>query len=183
VLPETQNLDLLFLGIGAEELEPGVFVGDEVELALTTVSGPGDLFLWTNDSFGDPQDIFFDSSDGINATDAVEVGAGDHMHANWAFTAPGTYQMGFEASGTLVDGDVFTASGEVIYTFEVQPNPPPATPPSVGGVGLLPEQSPGPGAGPGSDLWVYAVAGAAIAGITTASLVILLGRRRGAEAR
>ena len=58
---------------------------------------------------------------------------------NWAFSTPGTYEVDFEAAGTLVDGNVFTASGPITYTFSVAavPEPGSASLLALGGLGLL----------------------------------------------
>jgi surface-anchored protein len=174
VLPQVEDPNLLFLGLATEEIEDGVFVGDEIDLALVSVSGPGDLFVYTTDTFGDPQDIYFNSADGIDGSDSVTIPAGNHQHVNWAFSAAGNYDIGFEASGTLVAGNVFTSSGEVVYDFQVVPNPDP-TPPSVGGIGLSPDLN-GPvmqsnaqdsGGSIGLPYWAY--------GVLSAALLVLAG--------
>ena len=124
ILPQSQNAQLMFLGVGAEELNPSDWVGS-LNLTLKGVSGPGDFFLWQTDSFGLPT-VFMNSSaggGGITGADAFPVLAGSHAHANWGFSAPGDYTVTFEASGTLADGNVFTASGDVDYCFRVIPEP------------------------------------------------------------
>jgi surface-anchored protein len=133
ILPNTQNPSLIFLGFGAEELETGLFVGDSVTMSLSSVSGPGEFAVFDFDSFGSPMALM-NSRDGITAGDSVSLAAGAHNDLNWAFSAPGTYTVNFEASGTLVDGNVFTASGPVGYTFEVVPEPSSV---ALAGVGAL----------------------------------------------
>jgi surface-anchored protein len=122
ILPNTQNPDLLFLGIGAEELESGLFVGDSVTLRLHGLSGPGHFALFDFNSLGEPLALM-NSRDGFSAADAFTVIPGGHSDLNWAFSAPGLYTLSFEASGTLADGNRFTSSGPVDYTFEVVPEP------------------------------------------------------------
>lgn len=122
ILPNTQNPSLLFLGFGAEELQAGLFVGDSVTMSLSSISGPGEFAVFDFDFFGNPL-VLMNTRDGITAGDSVSLVAGAHNDMNWAFSAPGLYTVNFEASGTLVDGNVFTSSGPVAYTFQVVPEP------------------------------------------------------------
>jgi surface-anchored protein len=122
ILPNTQNPNLLFLGFGAEELEAGLFAGDSISLTLSSVSGPGEFSVFDYDFLGNPT-VLMNSRDGITAGDSVSLAAGAHNDLNWAFSAPGTYTISFEAAGTLVEDSVFTSSGPVAYTFEVVPEP------------------------------------------------------------
>jgi surface-anchored protein len=59
------------------------------------------------------------SRDGIATNDSVVLTAGGHRHVSWAFSMPGTYEVDFEAAGTLATNNQFTASGPVTYTFHV----------------------------------------------------------------
>lgn len=134
VLPQNQNPALLFLGLGTEELLDGIFVGDTVTLSLVGVSGPGSFALYQTDVFGNPV-VRMNSGDGISGADSINLLAGGHAHANWAFTAPGTYQVDFSAAGELVGGGGLTSSGPVTYTFEVASVPEPGSA-AVLGLGL-----------------------------------------------
>ncbi|MBA4147913.1 MAG: TIGR03769 domain-containing protein [Verrucomicrobia bacterium] len=120
ILPAVEDPDLLFLGLGTEEIEPGVFVGNQVKLTLKEVNGPGHFAVYTIGGFGTPT-VRMNSRDGISdETDFINLQATSHSHANWAFSAPGIYTVSFEASGTLDDGEnTFTTSGAVEYTFQV----------------------------------------------------------------
>jgi surface-anchored protein len=123
ILPAVEDPSLLFLGFGAEEIESGLFVGDTLNMYLRGVSGPGEFALFDFDGLtGDPR-VFMNSRDGFTAADLFVAPAGGHTHLNWAFSAPGTYTVSFEASGILADGNVFTSSGPVDYTFHVVPEP------------------------------------------------------------
>lgn len=119
LLPQVQNPSLLWLGIGGEEIESGIFVDEQVSLNLIDVRGPGQFSLFSNGVFGDPN-VLMATSDGISAADTMTVFVGSHAHYNWAFTAAGYYEIDFEAVGTLVDGNVVTSSGPVTYYFGVE---------------------------------------------------------------
>ncbi|WBB48538.1 choice-of-anchor M domain-containing protein [Verrucosispora sp. WMMA2044] len=98
ILPEIQNTNLVWPGIAAEEVEPGTFTADALALKLQSVSGPGQLAIYTENAVGQPT-ILADSGDGL--PDTIAVTAGDHTHANWAFDCAGTYRITFRATGTL----------------------------------------------------------------------------------
>ncbi|EEP73686.1 hypothetical protein MCAG_04013 [Micromonospora sp. ATCC 39149] len=106
VLPEIQNTNLVWPGIAAEEIEAGAFAGDQLTLNVQSVSGPGQLAIYTENAVGQPV-VLADSGNGL--PDALTLTAGDHMHANWAFDAAGTYCVTFRATGTLADGQQVTS--------------------------------------------------------------------------
>lgn len=130
VLPSPQNPNLLFLGFGGEEIEPGTFVNDEFTIALKGVSGPGTFTVYDFDSFANPV-VWMNSRDGINGADSRIVGPGLHQDLNWAFSAPGDYTVFFEASGNSV-ANGFTSSGDVPYVFHVEAVPEPGAMALVG---------------------------------------------------
>ncbi|NED13005.1 choice-of-anchor M domain-containing protein [Streptomyces sp. SID9124] len=118
ILPEVQDPDLLWAGFGAEELETGLLQDDEVDVSFLSVKGPGRLAVYTDDVFGEPETVLVNSGDGL--PDTVEVQAGDHTHANWAFTRPGTYTVKVKAAAHLAADGSPVSSRTVTYTFEVQ---------------------------------------------------------------
>jgi len=125
ILPDTENPNLPFLGIGTEEIGSGIFTGDQLSLSLKAVSGPGSFALFSKDEFGDPT-VLMNSGDGISLADALTLGTGTHAHYNWAFSAAGDYTLTFEAAGdSVLNGQ--TSSGNVDYLFSVQAIPEPST--------------------------------------------------------
>jgi len=118
ILPATENKDLLFLGLAAEEIERGVFVNDALRIELVSVEGAGYFFLYTTDAFGTPQ-VHLNSADGISAADFFPLTAGSHQHVNWAFSAPGTYRVRLRATGRLVEGNQAVSSAVFHFTFNV----------------------------------------------------------------
>jgi surface-anchored protein len=123
ILPQVENPNLLALGIGAEEVETGIFVNDRLRVSLDAVQGPGQFFLYTVDGFGNPT-VRMNTRDGTDpAFDFIEMQAGLHGDFNWAFTQPGVYHLTLTGSGTLVEGNEFLATDPTLFTFEVIPEP------------------------------------------------------------
>ena len=118
VLPQTQNTNLLFLGVGAEDLADGLLEGDIATLRLASVSGPGQFSIWQSGLTPTTPNLIMATSDGIDAADAFEVNAGSHTHMNFAFTKMGFYEVTFVASGIDAEGNA-TDSGQVTYYFQV----------------------------------------------------------------
>jgi len=119
VLPQTEQEGLLFLGIAGDEIPGGTFQGDSVNLKLISFRGPGDVFLYSEDTFGIPNTPFFNTADGIDGSDTFPVSVGGHSHQNWGFTAPGVYKVAVQAEGVAVSGGQTVSSGVTELTFEV----------------------------------------------------------------
>jgi surface-anchored protein len=117
ILPQVQDPDLLFAGIAAEEIEPGIFTGDTLDVDILQVTGPAGFSVFTTDGVGAPT-VLVDSGDGL--PDRTTSEAGGHKHVNWAFEAPGTYTVKVRASGTVADTGQKVQSRVETYTFEVQ---------------------------------------------------------------
>lgn len=114
--PQNEVVGTPYVGLATEEIDPGVFVGDEITLSLMGVSGPGDFSMYSVDGFGTP--TFYMSTADAGADDAT-LSVGSHTHYNLGFTAAGTYEVTFEGSGTLDDGNSTFTSGQATYTFVV----------------------------------------------------------------
>ncbi|MBL9128894.1 MAG: choice-of-anchor M domain-containing protein [Verrucomicrobiales bacterium] len=133
ILPKTEDPDLPFLGIGAEEMTADDWTG-ALTLRLEDVRGPGNVFVWDVGAFGELQPKF-NSRDGVSASDALSVEAGSHAHYFWAFSSPGDYEVVVSASGQhKVDGAV--ASEPVAYRFQVVPEPGTGSLALLGALGL-----------------------------------------------
>ncbi len=115
-LPQTENPELLYLGLGAEEVEGGTFEGGTFRVYLRAVNGPGQFSMWESTDAGPI--AFFATGDGIAADDFVDVLEGGHGHYNWGFTEKGRYEVTIEAVGTLVGEDTPT-SATATYFFSV----------------------------------------------------------------
>ncbi len=110
---EATNEGVPFLGIATEEIEDGVFVGNTITIAIDSVVGPGFMSIY-QDTFPGPA-FKVASSNGL--PDSFTFATGVHDHFNYAFTAPGIYEVTLRATGTLVSGGVVTGTGT--YTFAV----------------------------------------------------------------
>jgi len=123
ILPETETPDALYLGIGTEG-GAGSFVDGQIRLRLESIEGPGDFVLYNVDAFGGPL-VHMNTRDGVLAGDSLLLNhPGGHVHVNWAFTAPGTYRIGFSAAGLPRNG-AEVRSATTHYTFLVRPPPAP----------------------------------------------------------
>ncbi|MEU4448704.1 choice-of-anchor M domain-containing protein [Actinosynnema sp. NPDC050801] len=116
VLPEIDDPALLWPGIATEEVEPGVFVDGSLRLKVTRVYGPGDFSIFTTDAVGAPN-VLVDSGNGL--PDRIDLAAGSHLHANWAFEAAGYYRVTVRAVGTLASTGAHVVSDPATYTFKV----------------------------------------------------------------
>ncbi|HET6298617.1 MAG TPA: choice-of-anchor M domain-containing protein [Kribbella sp.] len=116
VLPQVQDPELLWPGIGSEEIGPGVFTDEALKVDIVGVTGPAALSIFTTDSFGAPT-VLADSGNGL--PDRINTTAGGHLHANWAFEAAGTYQVKVRVSGTLAATGKKVTSTTAVYCFKV----------------------------------------------------------------
>ena len=114
LIPETQNPEIVWAGWSTEQLAAGAFAGDTVNMQLVGAEGPGTVEVFQSAGFGGVTRIF--SSE--ESLPAREQSVGQHVHANWAFSAEGSYTLTFEVSGTLAGGESVT-TGPVEYSFVV----------------------------------------------------------------
>jgi surface-anchored protein len=142
-IPQVQRQGILWAGWNTEELS-AADVSGPLRWTLTSVQGPGTVAVFQTGSFGDP-DVFFNSGDGL--PDSRTVPLGTHAHGNWAFSAPGSYQLAFAMTATRPGGqttsDTQTLNVLVDGTASAPPDPSP-TPPA--GPGQTPSTPNGPSA-------------------------------------
>lgn len=106
ILPQTQDPRLVWPGWSTEHASlVGRFSGP-LRFALEQVDGPGRFHLFASDPFGGIGQRFASSSPdaAFPTNNAWTVGTREHVHANWAFSAPGEYALRFRVSGTLSGG-------------------------------------------------------------------------------
>ena len=119
ILPQVQNPSLLFLGFGAEGIDPGTFLNDQLTLTLENVSGPGSFSIYLNDGFGNPTQWF---AGGNGSQETIATGA--HTHVNWAFSEPGDYSVTLQGDAQLPD-ETPVSTGPVTFMFQVDAVPEP----------------------------------------------------------
>ncbi len=126
VLPQDQldaeSLGVLFLGLSSEEIEPGTFVDDTVDIRFRDVRGPNGFSLFESpEDESTPPPVLVDSEDGL--PDTVALPSGTHRHANWAFEAAGIYRVKVDVRGRLagVAGQPLVSSPRATLTFAVLP--------------------------------------------------------------
>ncbi len=122
ILPQSQNPNLLYLGINVGRVPAGIFSGP-VAIQLTRFEGPGYFIAWQATAPGQ-FNIRIDTRDGINATDSFQPLVGAHEHFNWGFSSTGVYCATFQAVGQRIGEATNTTSLESTYLFHVQPLPP-----------------------------------------------------------
>lgn len=112
--PQTQVAGVLWPGWSTEDIRPGELAGDQLSLELVKTKAPegGSVEVFQSSPFGTQR--VFSSREKLPA---LQQPVGSHVHANWAFTAAGTYELTFRASATHTDGTPISA--EQTYTFVV----------------------------------------------------------------
>ncbi len=114
LIPQVQNPDVVWAGWDTEEIEKGQLRGDSLTLRLSGVAGPGAAVkLYSTGTFGQPVPMI----DSLAGLLDITVPANAHVHANWAFSAPGVYDLTFAASAVTAAG--VSVAGSATYQFVV----------------------------------------------------------------
>lgn len=127
-IPQSQVPGQLWAGWETESIPTGLFAGDTVRLDLQSISGPGDVEIYLNDTEGPRRLVSSRDSSLRTITENVRA----HVHANWVFTAPGEYVLTFVAHADLVGAGTISSAPQS-YRFLVgsgaqNPDPQPSTP-------------------------------------------------------
>ncbi|MGL6074160.1 MAG: choice-of-anchor M domain-containing protein [Fimbriiglobus sp.] len=163
MLPQVQDPNLLFGGVGAEEVMGGQLgsytetddrfdgEGEFIRVEVVGFEGPGEFSAWVNDSFGQPV-VFVQTADGINAkntpSDTFFALPEAHQDMNLAFTEPGQYTLRVKATAYLNDNKLNPVESEVetlrFFVQETDDDVAPkipsgiiATAPDVGGIPIV----------------------------------------------
>lgn len=118
-LPLTQDHKLIWPGWDTQSVQsayPGAKTTFDVD-----VDGPGEIFLWSNGTFGDVKSLLVGG--GYTLPGSIDQPFPAHAHANWAFTEPGEYTLTATAQVQSADGTKTSTSNEATYTFIVAPAP------------------------------------------------------------
>ena len=107
VVPQTQNPGVVWLGWNTQDPAVTATIDRGLTMRVGPVSGPGRAWLFLQSgTFGKPLLL----ADSGAAPGDVWIDSGTHVHANWAFSAPGTYTATVTFLGTTTAGEAVTAS-------------------------------------------------------------------------
>lgn len=117
-LVEDRALDTIWLGLRVEASSEKTSKtrSEQVEITMKKVDGPGKMFGYLTESFGEPT-IYFDSTNNDERQKAV-LPTDAHTHMSWAFTKPGIYKATFAAEYKTSDGNTSDIK-EATFTFAV----------------------------------------------------------------
>lgn len=103
LIPQTRRSGVPWLGWSTEH---------PVTLSLHDVEGPGELRVYFDYGGFRAPGIVWDSTAAARPLDVV---AGTHAHANWAFSAPGSYRAALTATITTAAGSPVTATATLHF--------------------------------------------------------------------
>ena len=107
VVPQTQNPNVVWLGWNTQDPAVTATIDRGLTMRVGPVSGPGRAWLFLQSgTFGKPLLL----ADSGAAPGDVWIDSGTHVHANWAFSAPGTYTATVTFLGTTTTGEAVSAS-------------------------------------------------------------------------
>ena len=107
VVPQTQNPGVVWLGWNTQDPAVTATIDRGLTMRVGPVSGPGRAWLFLQSgTFGKPLLL----ADSGAAPGDVWIDSGTHVHANWAFSAPGTYTATVTFLGTTTTGEAVSAS-------------------------------------------------------------------------
>ena len=107
VVPQTQNPGVVWLGWNTQDPAVTATIDRGLTMRVGPVSGPGRAWLFLQSgTFGKPLLL----ADSGAAPGDVWIDSGTHVHANWAFSVPGTYTATVTFLGTTTAGEAVNAS-------------------------------------------------------------------------
>lgn len=107
VVPQTQNPGVVWLGWNTQDPAVTATIDRGLTMRVGPVSGPGRAWLFLQSgTFGKPLLL----ADSGAAPGDVWIDSGTHVHANWAFSEPGTYTATVTFLGTTTAGEAVSAS-------------------------------------------------------------------------
>ena len=107
VVPQTQNPGVVWLGWNTQDPAVTATIDRGLTMRVGPVSGPGRAWLFLQSgTFGKPLLL----ADSGAAPGDVWIDSGTHVHANWAFSAPGTYTATVTFLGNTTAGEAVSAT-------------------------------------------------------------------------
>lgn len=123
---------VIWPGWSAQTIPAAMLADGALTWTLSDVRGPGTVAVWQTDQWGNAVRIF-DSKNGL--PDSTRIPGGDHVHANWTFTAPGVYCLDFKRAATLAAGPRVTDAFTLAVAVDIDPR---SVDPARCGVALSP---------------------------------------------
>lgn len=121
VIPQTEKQGVVWLGWNTQDPQVSAQVQRGVTMTLGPVAGPGESYLFLQDgTFGEPR-LLMNGVDG-NAHD-VWVDVNTHVHANWAFSAPGVYTTPLSFTAETNDGATLTHTSVLRFAVGNETDP------------------------------------------------------------
>ncbi|QPK80068.1 choice-of-anchor M domain-containing protein [Corynebacterium lizhenjunii] len=111
LLPQTQDHGLLWPGWDTQPAGRAGF--EQVELVFGAVSGPGEVYVFETNGFGEVNALTHSGQLELREGERIVQPYPAHRHVNWAFSQPGTYTM----EVTAQSGG--TSSNTATYTWQV----------------------------------------------------------------
>ncbi|WP_235857201.1 anchored repeat ABC transporter, substrate-binding protein [Occultella glacieicola] len=126
IIPLVENISLDTVWLGMRVRGTGAHNGADrassVELTATEVRGPGEMFAYLTETFGDP-DFSVNSSDGLSDADVTVLPPDAHTHMSWAFTEVGVYEVTFAAHLDVTEDERVELGAPTTVTFAVGVDP------------------------------------------------------------
>ncbi|WP_223408970.1 anchored repeat ABC transporter, substrate-binding protein [Occultella gossypii] len=126
IIPLVENISLDTVWLGMRVRGTGAQYGADrtssVALSATDVSGPGDMFAYLTETFGNPA-FSVNSTDGFDGGDTTVLPPDAHTHMSWAFTRVGIYEVTFAAHLDLTEHERVELGAPTTVTFAVGVDP------------------------------------------------------------
>lgn len=147
VIPQTQNPGVVWLGWNTQDPAVTATIDRGLTMRVGPVSGPGRAWLFLQSgTFGKPLLL----ADSGAAPGDVWIDSGTHVHANWAFSAPGVYTATVTFSGTTTSGEAVSATTTLRFAVGDSASASEALAKAAPAVSDAPSASASQGAAPGA---------------------------------
>lgn len=139
VVPQTQAPDVVWLGWNTQDPAIRDVIDQGATLRLDAVDGPGDVFVFLQEGVAGPPNVLWDSGEPLPQELWMEVNT--HVHANWVFTEPGTYQLDVTMLADLTDGTQAEDQSTLVFAVGADTDPDQALALAAGGADPAEEPS------------------------------------------
>lgn len=118
MIGSTQTKGVPWLGANTQHPDMRAHTRGPVHWQLVALHGPGPVMVYAQGGLGQivGQEWFRADADG-HVSGGVDIPENSHVHPNWVFGAPGTYELVLRQTATGTDGATLT--GQATLRFEV----------------------------------------------------------------